>query len=132
MGDAASAGRELARARREAEELQPVAPAPEPEPAESDPLDALETDARRRVEQAEAAEARLSLHALSDPAAASELRDVQSERAAAESVLRHARPESERKAVAEAEDAERKHVENERGAADALCTEDRSRSSGRR
>jgi hypothetical protein len=72
-----------------AAETMPVEePAVEPEPPEEDELDVLEADARGKVEGAEAAEGRLSLDALGDPAMAEELRSVQSERASAEKVLR--------------------------------------------
>jgi hypothetical protein len=79
----------------------------------------LESDARRRITDAEAAEARLALDALGDSALEQELHDAQSDRRAAEDQLRQvelAREEvarREQQAEAEAEQA-RKQKELDR------------------
>src|SRR5438552_5198475 len=78
-------------------------------------FDALAQDAWQKVREAEAVEARLSLDALHDPEVASELRAVQSERAAAEVAVRqvelaradHARREDEAREQAEIEAQEK-------------------------
>jgi hypothetical protein len=74
-------------------------------------LDALEADARQKIEDAEDAEARLSLDALSDPEVANALRDVRSERNAAQDQLRQialARGESDRRTEVAEREAEAK------------------------
>lgn len=81
-------------------------PTPVPDPSA---IAAMETDARRRIGELEQEEARLALDALSDPQLAAELRDVQSERRAAEDTLRQAelaRAEHERRAQQAAAEAE--------------------------
>jgi hypothetical protein len=86
-------------------------------------FDSLEAHARRKIQDAEAAEARLSLDALSSPEMESELRDVQSERAAAENLLRQtelARGECQRREEVEKEAAEQQAREKALADADAV------------
>jgi hypothetical protein len=87
-----------------------MATAVQQRPSELD-FDSLEADARGKLEQAEAVEAELSLDALTDPAVADELRNVQSERRSAEDALRQieqARQEQTRREAEARKQAEAK------------------------
>lgn len=68
-------------------------------------LDQLEADAQARIAELDEQESRLALDALNDGALAQELRDVQSERAAAEGQLRQASKAREEVARREAQAA---------------------------
>jgi hypothetical protein len=124
MGDVDSAGRELAKARTEPEAPPKAQPAPEPEPEpEVDKLDAIEADARRRIEELTEAKARLSLDAFEDEAVAQDLQSVESELSSAQNELVRlalARAERGRRVAGQAEQAERERVAKERHAADSL------------
>ncbi|HXW59240.1 MAG TPA: hypothetical protein VEJ23_07150 [Solirubrobacteraceae bacterium] len=77
---------------------------------QSPDLERLERDARARIGELERQERRLSLDALADPAMAEELKDVQSQRAAALAAIRQAelaRDEREHREVQAREEAER-------------------------